>query len=145
MRDIDTILLEERYSKITESLDIFDNRDGIGSVPNQMDLDYFGFSKPMSVKRFRSLVPAGVSGEKTKDYIISALKRGEKIGPPFLIVKWLGEAWKVLDHEGRSRSDAIAELWGNDQIIPIHIFPYGMRRRNLTDEMLGCDVFIPQK
>lgn len=116
---------------------------GIGSVPNQVDLSYFGFEKPMTYSEFRSLVPAGNWNEDTIEYVKQAVLSGTPVAPPFLSVEWTGSAWQVIDHEGRSRSDA-AHFMDPDSMIPVSILPRGFRARHLTPEMLGAK-FLPQK
>ena len=113
-------------------------------MPNQIDINYFGFVKYMTPEEFRRLVPGGVSGAETKDFVVGALGRGEKLGPPFLSATWDDAAgvWKINDHEGRSRSDAVSEVFGN-VAIPVHVFPSGLRARDLTPAMREA-AFIPQ-
>lgn len=125
--------------------EVFDNKSGMGQVPYGQDIDYFGFIVPMSYKKFRSLVLPGNWDRRTIDVAANHIKSGGKIGNPFLMAKWNSDTkkWKVLDHEGRSRSDALAKLYGEDVIIPIHIFPSGMRARHITDEMRNAP-FISQ-
>jgi hypothetical protein len=124
----------------------FDNKDGIGAVPFNQEIDYMGFVTRMTPREFRRIVPAGVSGPKTKEYVKQALQQGKKLGTPFLEVKWddKNKVWQTTGHEGRSRVDAIAELFGNDLLIPIHIFPGGMRARDMTDEMKKAPI-LPQR
>jgi hypothetical protein len=132
------------FKQFLESADIFDARNGIGAVPNNQEIDYKGFVKEMSPDEFRRLVPYGVSGDETKDYVIDALKEGKKLGQPFLLVEWSedNKVWFVKDHEGRSRMDAIAEVYGQISV-PVHIFPRSMRARDITDEHRNA-IFIPQ-
>jgi len=124
---------------------IFDSREGIGQVPNQIDINYFGFVKYMTPDEFRRLVPGGVSDTETKDFVVGALSRGEKLGPPFLSATWDDTAgvWKIKDHEGRSRIDAVREVYGTVPV-PVHIFPTGMRAGDLTPQMRDA-AFIPQR
>lgn len=123
----------------------WDPRDGIGSVPMNQEVAYRGFVKGMYPEQFRRLVPAGVSGRDTKEFIKKALVEGKALGQPFLTVAWKEDekAWQVLDHEGRSRSDAIHEVFPNDRM-PVHIFPQGLRARDLTKEMLTAP-FLKQQ
>lgn len=123
-------------------LDIFDAKDGIGQVPWNQDIDYRGFAVAMTPYEFRKLVPRGNSREKTKEYIIKSLKEGKKIGQPFLQVDWLEKEniWVVIDHEGRSRTDAIKELYGNNAIMEVHIMPRGMKARDLTPKMKNSKI-----
>ena len=62
-----------------------------------------------------------------------------------MIVDWINnlKAWKVVDHEGRSRSDA-AEILAPNKPMPVHIFPTkGMRARDLKPKMINAR-FIAQ-
>ena len=84
MRDKDSIILENLYSGIilkendnremeslsTQTLspveNIFDAKNGIGSVPDNMEISSRGFVKYMTPLEFLSLAPDGVSDIKTK-------------------------------------------------------------------------------
>lgn len=118
--------------------------NGHGGTPNQVDIDYFGFTKQMTPKEFRSLVPEGNWNTDTIGFVKDAVAKGEAIAPPFLLTKWDedNKRWLVLDHEGRSRSDASQEMFP-DQQIPIHIIPRGLRARHMTDEMKAAP-FVAQ-
>ena len=123
---------------------IFDPKDGIGSVPWNQEVNYRGFVKKMTPDEFRSLVPKGNWDITSIERIKDAIKNGKGIGNPFLEVQWLDDIkkWQVIDHEGRSRVDAMKEIGFNN--IPVHIFPIRLRARDLTDEMKNAE-FIPQK
>jgi hypothetical protein len=112
------------------------NAKGIGGVPDQENIDYFGFTIPMSYSDFRLLAAKGNWDKETIPYIENAIKEGKEIAPPFLQAKWDGKkgVWKVSSHEGRSRSDAVNNLFPNSKI-PVNIFPSGMRGRDVTPEM----------
>lgn len=118
---------------------------GIGGVPNQQSVDYFGFTKQMTPAEFRALVPPGNENSATKEFILQAIPKGDPIAPPFLIVGWVHESksWQVFDHEGRSRSDAARQV-APSATMPVSIFPSGMRARNLTPEMIDAP-FIAQR
>jgi hypothetical protein len=115
---------------------------GIGGVPNQQEINYRGFIVNMTAEEFRKLVPPGNSGPNTITFVKDKISKGEPIAPPFLNVKWIPEKkyWQVLNHEGRSRSDAISR----NVSIPVYIFPSQMRARDLTDEMKKAP-FVKQK
>lgn len=123
---------------------VFDAKDGIGQVPDNQEVDYKGFKLFVTPKFFRNLVPSGVSGQQTKKYIIDQLKLGSKIGQPFLIVDWdaKNSRWIVIDHEGRSRTDAFQEVYPNKNI-ELHVFPRGMRAKDITPEMRAAP-FVTQ-
>ena len=117
------------------------DRHGIGNVPKQIDLDYFGFTRPMTPAEFQALVPAGVSNPRTKNFLGPKVAAGEPVAPPFLLVNWDDELkrWRIYGHEGRSRS-CVAPA---DEPMPVSILPLGIRSRHLTDEMLVAG-FVPE-
>lgn len=129
-------------SPMTEDCKVNWNRRGIGGVPKQIDLDYFGFTKEMTASEFQRLVPPGVSRLSTATDLRPKAEAGEAIAPPFLIVDWDAEnkMWIVLNHEGRSRSRLVC---GHDKL-PVDIFPRHIRARDLTPEMIAAP-FIPQR
>ena len=116
--------------------DVFDANDGYGAVPNNQEVDYRGFRAFLTPEQFRSLVPPGVSGESTRSFISEKLSSGEKIGQPLLLVDWDKEngVWRVSNHEGRSRSDAFADVFGQ-QPMEVHFFPLNARAESITPEM----------
>lgn len=116
--------------------DVFDAKDGYGAVSNNQEVDYRGFRAFLTPEQFRSLVPPGVSGESTRSFISEKLSSGEKIGQPFLLVDWDKEngVWRVSNHEGRSRSDAFADVFGQ-QPMEVHFFPLNARAESITPEM----------
>jgi hypothetical protein len=116
--------------------EVFDSAKGYGQVSNNQEVNYLGFRLYLTPSEFKNLVPKGVSGPKTKDFITGKLRAGEKIGQPFFEAKWDEESknWTVFDHEGRSRSDAFQELFG-EQPMEVHIFPRNLRARNISPEM----------
>jgi len=113
--------------------------EGIGSTPTQADISYFGFEVPMLPSDFRKMVPKGVSGSDTKEFIKKKIQEGEAIAPPFLRATWDKErkVWVVNpeEHEGRSRTDAAAEIDPSAPMPVSIILNKGMRARSLTDEM----------
>jgi hypothetical protein len=164
MRDNDSLILESLYSSIllnemdkdeTEKLStqtsspiehIFDAEKGIGQVADNMEIAGRGFVKYMTPLEFLSIVPAGVSDIKTKSFIIDALKDGKKLGQPILYATWNEDAgvWEINGHEGRSRTSAIKNVYGN-VLIPVHVFPRrGLRAHDITEQMRDAP-FIPEQ
>lgn len=117
------------------------DRKGLGSVPVQVDIHYFGFTKSMSPRDYRSLVPAGVSGEKTNAFLKANAEK--TIAPPWLKVEWDGvdNVWRVIEHEGRSRADYAQELGVNS--LPVDFMPISLRNRDITDAMRQAPI-VPQ-
>jgi hypothetical protein len=123
----------------------WDSEKGYGETPNARNIEYLGFTKNMNVSDFLNLVPKGFSNKETIPFIENALEKGEPICPPFLMTHWDEEnkRWLVIDHEGRSRSQAVLNKYGNGIQIPVHIFPRYMRNRDITDEMRNAS-FVSQ-
>ena len=119
-----------------------DNQSGAGSTPNNADVDHLGLRVWMKPSVFLRLAPPlghSLSLPGMRDLIQS----GGAIGSPQLSLD-IPAAWaagdmtktaRVQSHEGRHRMQAILELEG-DALVETHLFPLGMRRRNLTSEMI---------
>jgi hypothetical protein len=126
---------------------LFDAKNGHGSVPNSESIDYFGFTVYMKPSEFLKL--AAPNKNLNTDFYDEMLSKHEPIGYPFLQVKSvedfeLKHRWKVLSHEGRTRCLAVQKLFGDNVLLPVHIFPQGMRNRSLTDNNIKW-AFIPEK
>ena len=124
----------------------WDNKDGIGSVPDNQDIDYFGFVKPMSAEEFKSIAAPTALREESISGIKKKIESGEGVGSPFLEAKWDNDAkvWRVSGHEGRHRTEAVSQINPNETI-PVHIFTKGgMRGKDVTEEMKNAP-FIPEK
>jgi len=108
----------------------FDQEDGAGQVPWNQDVEYRGFVKRVKPQWFLDLTP-----QRSKDST-KFLKQNKVFGSPFLEVEWDAEKkeWQVVGHEGRNRSHVLLEDQP-DLKVPIHVFPRGMRSRDITDEM----------
>ena len=113
------------------------DKEGMGSVPLQREeTEYYGRTRWMTPTEFLSLVPEIPGGSYSADIIKDKLLAGEKMAPPFLDVAWTGDSWKVLSHEGRNRTIAFYELFG-DLPMPVYLLFNGrMRARDVSDEML---------
>jgi predicted nucleotidyltransferase len=131
-----------------ESLDEvrINNSSGVGAVPHNADVDYFGLQVQMRPSMFLKLAlpmdPHDPEERKAVEFCKGELnERG--IGAPFLNVS-VPEAWeqgdfsleaRVKGHDGRHRCYAILEKEGDDAI-EMHIFIAYTRRRDITDEMI---------
>ena len=124
---------------------VWDRNSKIGGTSNQAELDYFGFERNMKPSEFRSYVPSGVWNKDTRDFILEAAKRGDSVAPPFLTVDWDSgaKAWKVIRHEGRSRTDAAAMI-DPDSDIPVSMIPRGLRAKDITEEMRRAPIIGEQ-
>jgi hypothetical protein len=123
-----------------------DNQSGLGAVPLNQDIDHFGLSVEMKPSTFLKLSwplnPDSEDAQKSIDYIQTNLDtRG--IGSPFLKIEipkeWLQGNFRnpaeVHAHDGRHRMYAVMRDQG-DEPIEVHIIPFGLRRKNLTPEMI---------
>jgi len=102
-----------------------DNRNGMGAVPNNQEIDYFGLRVQMKPSIFLKLAAKTSSraSDEMKDYI----RDGGAIGAPFLILdipEGMNDAPTVIGHEGRHRMMAVKEVEG-DKPLEVHIFPQG--------------------
>jgi len=124
-----------------------DNRQGLGAVPHNADVDYFGLRTVMRPSTFLKLsLPLDVNSPDEKE-TIQYLRRqinDKGFGAPFLTIA-VPEAWenddfnleaKVRDHDGRHRMYAIQAEQG-DRPVETHIFLPHFRRRNITDNIIN--------
>lgn len=116
--------------------DIYDPVNGIGAVPNNQSVDYFGFTVMMKPSMFLQLAkPLNRDHAGSVEHLKSAIQNGQRIGPPFLIINRSEDPVipsEVKGHEGRNRMYAIQELYG-DQPTLVHIFlGGGERARHIT-------------
>lgn len=121
-----------------------DNVNGIGSVPMNQDVDYFGLRVKMLPYMFTKL--ALPLNRDAKPELIDLVKKKTPMGAPFLIVEipdeWMEKDFtvpsRVVGHEGRNRMTAIQQTYG-DIPVETHLFLRGAvtRRKNLTDEMIS--------
>ncbi len=119
----------------------FDPKDGIGAVPNNQSIDYFGFQKKLTPDQFLQLAKPQMM-EPTAPGIEKAIRKGKAVGPPFFSVEWREKvgAWRITSHEGRNRSIAIRNI-NPKTLMPVHFFPSGgLRARDLTPEMLQASI-----
>lgn len=116
-----------------------DNKNGLGAVPDNSNVDYLGFTVHMKPRDFLQLNPT------RNDYPTGLRKEvegGAAIAPPSLSVKWHdeGRRWRVVQHEGRGRM-MIAHDLHPEEPVPVQIFPReGLRARHLTPEHLFAPI-----
>ena len=120
----------------------FDPREGLGAVPFNVDVDYRGFRVRMTPSCFLELASYVAHNEPKVAGLAELIKGGRSVGPPFLQAEWnpidrseTTYIWSVVGHEGRHRMKAIKRLEG-DAPVEVHIFPRGLRARDVTQEML---------
>ena len=120
-----------------------DNREGLGSVPYNANVDYMGLRVLMTPSVFLSLANP-LKEPKSVDYIVQHMENGGALGAPFLNID-IPERWfegkfadyaRVVGHEGRNRMMAIQKVEG-DGPVEVHLFPRGgIRARHLTQEII---------
>ena len=115
------------------------NRSGIGSVPYNQEVDYFGLRVAMRPSTFLKLslpLPDTPQDRESIEYV-KQHKDTEGIGAPFLNIDIPG-AWeegnlskpaRVVGHDGRHRMAAILQSEGDDPV-ETHLFFSGLRHRD---------------
>ena len=113
------------------------NVDGIGAVPMNQEIDYFGMAVMMKPSKFLQLA-APLSREPTDEFVDAVVNSPRGIGAPFLIIEYRGsnKLPKVVGHEGRNRMKAVLKAEG-DTPIEVHLKFRGQisRARDLTSEI----------
>lgn len=134
------LLIENKNIVLDE---IFDDKKGLGAVPNNLNVDYLGLRVEMLPKTFLSLAKKSDT-LKSKEFIKNHILNGGKIGHPFLIIKvpyeWEENDFtnipKVVGHEGRNRVSAILDIFGNLPI-EVHLFFMGFRNRDINENWIN--------
>ena len=115
------------------------NQSGIGSVPKNQEIDYFGLRVAMRPSTFLKLalpMPNTAQDQEAVEYV-KQQKDTLGIGAPFLEID-IPEAWesgdlskpaRIVGHDGRHRMAAIMQSEGDDPV-EVHLFPMGLRRRH---------------
>lgn len=123
-----------------------DNQQGLGAVPHNADVDYFGLRTVMRPSTFLKLsLPLDANAADEKETIQNLRRQinDPGFGAPFLTVV-VPESWenddfsleaKVRDHDGRHRMYAILGEQG-DRPVEVHIFLPHFRRRDITDGII---------
>lgn len=123
-----------------------DNRHGLGAVPHNADVDYFGLRTVMRPSTFLKLSLPLDKNNPEDQATIQHLRQqinDTGFGAPFLTIA-VPEAWedgdfsmeaRVRDHDGRHRMYAILEEQG-DRPVETHIFLPHFRRRDITDGII---------
>jgi len=120
-----------------------DNVEGLGSVPYNQNVDYFGLRVMMKPSTFLSLA-LPLNEPRSVEYIMQHMKDGGALGAPFLYVKipadWeegdLMRPASISGHEGRNRMLAIQKLEGDDPVEVHLLLQGGMRARHLNPDMI---------
>lgn len=120
------------------------NDNGLGSVPNNNEVDYLGLRVIMKPSVFLQLAtyPPDVNDI---DYIKNHINNNDPIASPFLIIS-IPEEWEnnefnaiaeIVGHEGRHRMYVIKKFF-NDEAIETHLFfSNGIRNRHLNNNIIN--------
>lgn len=129
--------------ELTESF--IDNTKGWGNTPNNENVDYLGLRVKMKPSQFLSLASYLHPEHATSvDPILDHLKKGGKIGAPFLEIvvpeEWstgdLSKPAKIVGHDGRNRMTAMQELEGDSPVETHLFFRNELRRRHIKPEWI---------
>jgi len=123
-----------------------DNKHGLGAVPHNADVHYFGLRTVMRPSIFLKLsLPLDKNSPDERETINHLKKQinDQGFGAPFLTIavppEWedgdFSMEAKVRDHDGRHRMYAIQEE-NNDAPVETHIFIPHFRRRDITDPII---------
>lgn len=116
---------------------------GAGSTPYGVDIDYFGLRVQMRPSTFLKLA-LPLTPATTSKTLGPYMKQGGAIAHPMLDFEmpdgWFSDDYsepaRIVDHEGRNRMKHWMRLHGDDPI-QINMRPHGgLRRRDITSEMI---------
>lgn len=123
----------EKVGKVT-----FDPRYGIGSTPNNEEIDYLGFVAYMKPSTFLKLAAKLTVEPTSMPFMVQSIQDGKPIGNPSLNIELdtnMQSIARIVGHEGRNRCMAILTIQGDTEI-PVHCFLKYLRARNLTNKHL---------
>ena len=118
-----------------------DNKEGLGAVPYNQEIDYMGLRVKMKPSTFLKL--ASKLDNDNNEFIYQHIKTGGSIGAPFLKIN-IPDGWtigdftepaRVSNHEGRHRMAAVLKLEG-DAPVEVHLFPRYHRNKHMTSEFI---------
>jgi hypothetical protein len=134
----------------------YDNIHGMGAVPNNSEVNYFGFTIFITPAVFLRFAAAGDRGD-VPTQIAQKIKAHYPIGTPFLNFDFNEKAFgqgeplvmKIIGHEGRARMKAIEMVNGDLGKVPVHVLARGeLRARHLNEkffEALRDRGAVPEK
>lgn len=121
--------------------DLFDAKTGHNGIPNSADIQHFGYTLYLKPSEFLSLA---AHASLKPEFYEQCIRNNEPIGYPFLNVRHEEDGyWRVLAHEGRHRVTAIKTIYGDNVLVPVHIFPQYLRNRNLNPTLLKMP-YLPE-
>lgn len=108
---------------------LFDAKDGLGAVPNNQDVAYFGSEQLIPISEYLRLAEPLKRPSKTSlEHIRKTVEEGGKLGQPSLYVDLVDGVPKVINHDGRHRAMVLQEKYGPDALIPVHVIGSGKGR-----------------
>jgi hypothetical protein len=117
-----------------------DNRQGLGNVPDNQNVDYLGLRVQMKPSVFLRLAATLYREQAAStDYIKQHVQKGGAIASPWLVID-IPQAWeqgdfqqaaRVSGHEGRNRMWAVLETDGDEPIECHLFFSHGLRNRHI--------------
>lgn len=116
----------------------FSAANGLGAVPYNREVNYFGFVGMTKPSTFLELaLPHDGQRELDAGNIQRLIEEGYACGIPFMQLRLNDEGLpRIKGHEGRARMIAIRKILG-DQPIPVHfLLMNGLRSKNLTPDRL---------
>ena len=116
----------------------YDQKDGIGAVPWNQDVDYRGFRLWMSPDKFLECARRlAFPNDMTILFVAAALKYKRPIASPFLEGTWDKKNWNISGHEGRNRCIAIQQ-YSPGELVEVHFIPtsQGLRARDIDMTMI---------
>ena len=123
----------------------FDQWDGIGAVPDNIDAYHKGFVAWMTPNEFLRLNPRrGMtpSDEETVKYLQKHIEDGKPLGSPLLNVEEHPSGLRVWGHDGRHRMEALNNLYP-DIPVPVSVFKKDANRAHLLPDSLADDLVDP--
>lgn len=133
-----------------------DNRQGLGNVPDNQNVDYLGLRVLMKPTVFLRLAATLYREQASStDYIKQHLQQGGAIASPWLVID-IPQAWEQADfqqpaqvtgHEGRNRMYAVLETEGDEPIECHLFFSHGLRNRHILPSWIDKlnERLIPQR
>lgn len=133
-----------------------DNRQGLGNVPDNQNVDYLGLRVLMKPTVFLRLAATLYREQASStDYIKQHLQQGGAIASPWLVID-IPQAWEqgefqqpaqVTGHEGRNRMYAVLETEGDEPIECHLFFSHGLRNRHILPSWIDKlnERLIPQR